>query len=468
MRDVVSGVSLGLKGRVSVDLMDAGRVVASQRTENLVSPRLLANLENYAHSLLVPREYSSSTTSYDGVSVRNTAGTVFPAFTSSPFGGILLTDYTGTPSETDVVPQGTIVGMSSLRAGTQEGTLRGVQNLPESEMRSGYMKLVYDFDTSRANGTFQSIYLGPFDTFVDTSFPTFRPPVYSSVADGDYLKRRGYTLHAGSGTVFTKLHNSASATIYKSDLTAFIDSIRNGGSGVWTAVTLPSAAYAIAVRGERLYWYGPVSGSGSGRTCTVYSAPVTNLASATTEAVLDATVWDAVGLSSGVFNGFSWSPTRDAWLFSSTSASAGDIFEFDSAFALVRGFTKSDAVDAYSVSAIPGSSDFITSGSRVYRLINASSSAQLVGNLWAGVRYQNYMSGESSYGLLAHTSVLSENLIVTANGSTSTNDEDGNNLAVAALPLHATHALLANPVTKTSATTMKVTYELTFPTPSYA
>lgn len=81
---------------------------------------------------------------------------------------MLLTDYTGTENADDKYAKGVVTGWSHLREGTTgDDPYKGTPNLLEQAIEDTRAHFVVDFPEEAANGTFQSIYLGPDYTYGD-------------------------------------------------------------------------------------------------------------------------------------------------------------------------------------------------------------------------------------------------------------------------------------------------------------
>lgn len=146
-----------VKGHVSVDVMEHGRVVNHAEHDNYVSPFVYDALRKYVNAqfmMLSDKENLSHDVS------------VFPqyAFNSA----FILTDYAGPVNTRERVIHGTPLSYGYHQYVSNNANECSF-NQDESYRKANSLRFVFDFSTSQGNGTFQSIYSSP-----STSNPAYR------------------------------------------------------------------------------------------------------------------------------------------------------------------------------------------------------------------------------------------------------------------------------------------------------
>lgn len=167
----------GVRGVHTVELFDAktGRLVKRAKSENFISVvmeeiqrqmALLAflsdtlNTASSNQTTLTRTLYNAGNGNQDPFVIF--AGVQFIAGTPRelPFARLILTDFDGSEDPgSELLIRGNVVGWAdrtSAEAGT--GALKGQLNTSESYGENGHIHLVFDWLTSGANGTFQSVY----------------------------------------------------------------------------------------------------------------------------------------------------------------------------------------------------------------------------------------------------------------------------------------------------------------------
>lgn len=140
------------KGRARIELFNTdGEMVQRTEKDNYVDQSILQTLADFA-----------------------TLNAVGPKIYEMPLlklnNGIVLTDYSeDIPPENNKTIRGNPIGWAFYEEVRSTEKIGGY-NASESVISSNYVKMVFDFPTSAANGTFNSIYTGPIQYYVDTAF----------------------------------------------------------------------------------------------------------------------------------------------------------------------------------------------------------------------------------------------------------------------------------------------------------
>jgi hypothetical protein len=191
-----------------------------------------------------------------------------------------------------------------------------------------------------------------------------------------------------------------------------------------------------------LYWLAAVSGSGTARTQSVYSAPVSDLATYRTEKTFDNAALTAFGATLGEL---AWSAARGRWLIGpGASGAAAGLWEFDDAWTLIQSLLPAAAVGSgygAGLSAYPTDPDGIAAGTGIWDITSQTAMTLSTGS----PGYRCYPIGEQL------------TLLVPASGT-------GGYLA--AQSTFFSRAVLDAPVTKTATNTMKISYEFTTDQPA--
>lgn len=134
-----------MKNTVTVEVFNAdGSLAQREVKKNYVTEGYLKNIEAYARGLI-----------YSGTSL---SGAISNGYGLSEF--VLLTNNSDAVDTTDGVFTDALVGLSYTDSNTLGAPLGGSRNSAESYRSNKEMKLVIDFATDRANGTFQTVHLG--------------------------------------------------------------------------------------------------------------------------------------------------------------------------------------------------------------------------------------------------------------------------------------------------------------------
>lgn len=281
-----------VKGHVSVDVMEDGRIVDHAEHDNYVSPFVYDALRKYvnAHFMML----------HDGTNLYRQGSNFDQYALNSAF---ILTDYAGPVNTRERVIHG-----NPLSYGYHQYVSNNANecsfNQDESYRKANSLRFVFDFSTSQGNGTFQSIYSGP---------STRNPNYYA-----------GYSLLASSDVVWPTTY--CDGKIYASGadgLTVFTvdDWITRLNGGAWDrkTVQVPNAGLydytCLTAYNHSIYWVNDRS---------VCSAPVSDLTNVTTHDIGD------------YCRAISYSAIRDSFFIYISST---EVREYSTSFELKKTFT---------------------------------------------------------------------------------------------------------------------------------
>lgn len=291
-----------VKGHVSVDVMEDGRIVNHTEHDNYVSPFVYGALRKYVNSQFMML--------HDGTNLYRD-GSDFPQHALNS--AFILTDYAGPVNTRDRVIHGT-----PLSYGYHQYVSNAANecsfNQDESYRKANSLRFVFDFSTSQGNGTFQSVYSGP------------------SISNPAY--RAGYKLLTGSNVHWPVTY--CDGKIYTPDtdcLVAFTvdDWITRLNGDTWNsqAVQVPNAglnnSISLTAYNHSIYWINSQS---------VCSAPVSDLTNVTTHNIEDYCL------------SISYSAIRDSFFI----LFQNEVREYSTSFQLKKTFTGNYG---YKISAIP-------------------------------------------------------------------------------------------------------------------
>lgn len=302
-----------VKGHVSVDVMENGRIVDHAEHDNYVSPFVYDALRKYVNAqfmMLSDKETLSHNVS------------VFPqyAFNSA----FILTDYAGPVNTRERVIHGTPLSYGYHQYVSNNASECSF-NQDESYRKANSLRFVFDFSTSQGNGTFQSIYSCP-----STSNPEYRA---------------GYGLLTGWQVRWPVTY--CDGKIYTPDTDSLIaftldDWITRLNGDTWNRVKtqVPNAGLdsytELTAYNHSIYWVNSQS---------ICSAPVSDLTDVTTHNIGD------------YCRAISYSAIRDSFFI----IFQNEVREYSTSFQLKKTFTG----DYYHVSAMPEENSVLI-GNRVY------------------------------------------------------------------------------------------------------
>ena len=281
-----------VKGHVSVDVMEDGRIVDHAEHDNYVSPFVYEALRKYvnAHFMML----------HDGTNLYN-QGSLFNQYALNS--AFILTDYAGPVNTRERVIHGT-----PLSYGYHQYVSNAANecsfNQDESYRKANSLRFVFDFSTSQGNGTFQSIYSGP----------STRNPEYHAGYDLLVSNDANWPTTYCDGKIYAS--SSDSFTVFTVD-----DWITRLNGGAWDrqTVQVPNAglySYTnLTVYNHTIYWV-------NGRS--VCSAPVSDLTNVTTHNIGD------------YCRGVSYSAIRNSFFISTSNT---EVREYSTSFELKKTFT---------------------------------------------------------------------------------------------------------------------------------
>lgn len=391
------------RGSVTIEVSDAttGEIQQRQKKTNFVQQRFLESIAEFGAHLPVGQR-------------------TFYINGSNFFDSILLTDYAGAPQpETENFEQGNVIGFGIMAQGA-DGTRRGAWNAAESIIRSDYIKLVFDFATSQANGTFQSIYTRKQLTVSGETSLGFAnaqlllSDVYMPFA-WNRVKKYGTTLYFW--------HSAQNAdTIYKvADFTLKLQ------GNIYqidyeTIKLIGNVGSHAVIRGNEIY----VIYAGAN---IVKRATLTN----------GSTFADVATLPIGV-TGFAYHEATDRFFVEKNASNDYVVYVYTSGFELIEVLSvgKSDQGLHY----ISDDGKFLIKTAELYEIATGLK------------RKMTSVSTSSSTEARAYVEMGK-----LAIGQSSQYDD-----AILAAPTFFSRSLLEQPVSKTSQQNMKITYEFTIPT----
>lgn len=290
-----------VKGHVSVDVMEDGRIVDHTEHDNYVSPFVYGAFRKYVNSQFMML--------HDGTNLYRT-GSNFPQYALNS--AFILTDYAGPVNTRERVIHGTPLSYGYHQYVSNDAYECSF-NQDESYRKANSLRFVFDFSTSQGNGTFQSVYSGP-----STNNPGYKA---------------GYELLAGYDDRWPVTY--CDGKIYTPDtdrLIAFTvdDWITRLNGDAWDrqAVQVPNVGLysytCLTAYNHSIYWANGQS---------VCSAPVSDLTNVTTHNI------------GGYCRAISYSAIRDSFFI----LFQNEVREYSTSFQLKGTFPG----DYYHVSAMP-------------------------------------------------------------------------------------------------------------------
>lgn len=280
-----------VKGHVSVDVMEDGRIVDHTEHDNYVSPFVYGALRKYVNSQFMML--------HDGTNLYRT-GSDFPQYALNSV--FILTDYAGPVNTRDRVIHGTPLSYGYHQYVSNNANECSF-NQDESYRKANSLRFVFDFSTSQGNGTFQSVYSGP-----STDNPAYKA---------------GYKLLVGYNDRWLVTYCDGKIYIPDTDrLIAFTvdDWITRLNGDTWNrqAVQVPNAGLnnrtSLTAYNHSIYWINSQS---------VCSAPVSDLTDVTTHNI------------EGYCRSISYSAIRDSFFI----LFQNEVREYSTSFQLKKTFT---------------------------------------------------------------------------------------------------------------------------------
>lgn len=397
--------SPSVKGHVSVDVMEQGRVVNHAEHDNYVSPFMYDALRKACNLQFMMLQHVATSSSIGNHTLTQKTMWDFP-FNNT----LVLTDYAGAVNTRERVIHGNMIGSGQYG---YTGTAASVSsfNAEESYQKANSLRFVYDFSTAQGNGTFQSIYSLP----TSGTSPTELLPLVSIIGQTNKQYNNGVAYAGG------KIWLGSSTGVEEFPLDDYVAlQMGNNISTVSHNLANMSSNGRVTSKDEVLYW---VKG-----TSAVYSAPITDLTNVTTRTLSVQNVYS-----------ISWSAHRNSWLALVRSGSNYLLNEYSASWELLRSFPSSSSSSSF-VIALPEEDSYVVDND-VYDIDTASNSL-LKRQPWAYSRTSPNRGGCFIGNLyLAIYYGLRLNI-----GSQ-----------------YFSRARLDKPVTKNSRQTMKITYDFNMP-----
>lgn len=396
-------------GHVKVEVRDTdGSLAQCEEHDNYVSPFVYGALRKVTNSRFMQLAHVSSTSTTVTTDLARITPSIYMSKGLNT--GLTLTDYAGAANERERVIHGNALAYGGYGASSSSDD-NGSFNPAESYQKANSQRFVYDFATTQANGSFQSVY-----TTMQSS-------------DLDYIYSPGL-LSAGR-RLGNCIVNDGKTLIYSDDagvtvitVDEFINFLQ-GGTPVSTGHSLSefSGRSRIAFRRGELWW-------APGNRNYVYHAPLSDLANPT-----------QVTTSNQVIS-VCWHPKRDTFFTIENVSGTWTLVERSTGFAQLHTFTIPNTSSGNTdLTALP-EEDSIIIGGRVFDIddnANVLESRQK----WFG----SYGTSYSSF----HGCFMGDFLL------------DNNYLGLDLGTQYFSRARLDNPVTKNSRQTMKITYDFTMP-----
>lgn len=305
-----------VKGHVSVDVMEDGRIVDHAEHDNYVSPFVYDALRKYVNASFMML--------HDGTNLYRT-GSDFPHYALNS--AFILTDYAGPVNTRERVIHGTPLSYGYHQY-VSNNTNECSFNQDESYRKANSLRFVFDFSTSQGNGTFQSIYSGP-----STDNPAYKA---------------GYELLAGYNVRWPVTY--CDGKIYTPDTDRLIsftvdDWITRLNGDTWNrqTVQVPNAGLnnskSLTAYNHSIYWINGQS---------VCSAPVSDLTDVTTHNIGD------------YCPSISYSAIRNSFFI----IFQNEVREYSTSFQLKKTFTGNYG---YNISAMPEENSILIDN-RVYEV----------------------------------------------------------------------------------------------------
>lgn len=407
--DVVSRVDPDFKvhGHVKVEVRNNdGSLAQCEEHDNYVSPFVYGALRKVTNSRFMQLQHVSSTSTTVTTDLARIGGIYMDKALNT---GLTLTDYAGVANERERAIHGNALAYGGYGASSSANN-NGSFNPGESYQKANSQRFVYDFATTQANGSFQSVYTTMQSRDFDYGYSSgllFK----SNVRNNSGIVNDGRTLIYGTDT---------GVNIMTVD--EFINWLQ-GSPSIYTSHALRNfySSSRIAFRQGELWW-----------TVTqkwVYHAPLSDLTSYT-----------VVDTDNNVYS-ICWHPKRDTFFTIEYVSDTYKLVERSTGFTQLRTFTIPDTPsDNNDLCALP-EEDSIIIGGRVFDIDDNANVLQ---------PRQKWFNA-SVYGTGSHGCFMGDFLL------------DNNYLGLDLGTQYFSRARLDNPVTKNSRQTMKITYDFTMP-----
>ena len=410
--DVVSRVDPDFKvhGHVKVEVRNIdGSLAQCEEHDNYVSPFVYGALRKVTNSRFMQLEHVSATSTSVTTDLGRIGGSIYMSKGLNT--GLTLTDYSGVANERERVIHGNALAYGGYGASSSAND-KGSFNPTESYQRANSQRFVYDFTTTQANGSFQSVYT----TMQSRDFDYIYSVGLLYNTDATYSKG---IVHDGNTLIYS---HEAGVTVITVD--EFINWLQ-GGTPIYTDHPLTELGYnsRIALRQGELWW-APSYAS------YVYHAPLSDLTNPT-KATTDNSV-----------NSICWHPKRDTFFTIENVSNTSKLVERSTDFTQLHTFTIPNTTSGNTdLTALP-EEDSIIIGGRVFDIDDNANVLQSR-QKWVG----SYGTSYSTF----HGCFMGDFLL------------DNYYLGLDLGTQYFSRARLDNPVTKNSRQTMKITYDFTMP-----
>lgn len=409
--DVVSRVDPDFKvhGHVKVEVRNIdGSLAQCEEHDNYVSPFVYGALRKVTNSRFMQLTHVSSTSTTVTTSLADIIGSIYMSKGLNT--GLTLTDYAGVANERERVIHGNALAYGGYGASSSAND-NGSFNPAESYQKANSQRFVYDFATTQANGSFQSVYT--------TMQPTNFNSRYSvGLLNKNVTSSRGIV---NDGKTLIYQYANGVTVITVDELINWVQ----GGTPVSTDHPLSefSNNSRIAFRRGELWW------APSYRNY-VYHAPLSDLANPTKVT------------TSNQVDSVCWHPKRDTFFTLENVSGTRKLVERSTAFAQLRTFTMPSipVQNSSDLTALP-EEDSIIIGGQVFDIDDNGNTLQ---------PRQNWVNSYFTLGSF-HGCFMGDFLL------------DNNYLGLDLGTQYFSRARLDNPVTKNSRQTMKITYDFTMP-----
>lgn len=409
--DFVSRVDPDFKvhGHVKVEVRNIdGSLAQCEEHDNYVSPFVYGALRKVTNSRFMQLQHVSSTSADVTTDLASIGDSIYMHKGLNT--GLALTDYGGVANERERVIHGNALAFGGYGASSSAND-KGSFNPGESYQRANSQRFVYDFATTQANGSFQSVYT----TMQSRDFGYIYSPRLVNKTDVQFSR---CIAHDGKTLIYSY---GPGVTVITVD--EFINWIQ-GGTPIFTDNPLRefNNSSRIALRHGELWWACGES--------YVYHAPLSDLANPT-----------RVTTGNYVFS-ICWHPKRDTFFTIENVSGTRTLVERSTAFAQLRTFTiPGTPGDKTDLCALP-EEDSIIIGGRVFDIDDNANVLQSR-QKW----FSSYGTSSSTFHGCFMGDFLLDNYYVGLDLGTQ----------------YFSRARLDNPVTKNSRQTMKITYDFTMP-----
>lgn len=411
MCDVVSRVDPDFKmhGHVKVEVRNTdGSLAQCEEHDNYVSPFVYGALRKVTNSRFMQLAHVSSTSTNVTTNLADIIGSIYMRVGLNT--GLTLTDYAGVANERERVIHGNALAYGGYGASSSAND-KGSFNPAESYQKANSQRFVYDFGTTQANGSFQSVYT------------TMQSSNFDSKYSAGLLFNKNVTFSKGivnDGKTLIYQYNNGVTSMTVDE---FINWLQ-GGPAISTDHPLreSSANSRIAFRRGELWW-------ALGYHNYVYHAPLSELTNPT-----------KVTTSNEVFS-ICWHPKRDTFFTVERVSNAYQLVEYSTAFAQLRTFAiPSIPWQTSDLTALPEEDSIIIGGC----VFDIDDNANVL---------QPRQKWGNTYGMIGsfHGCFMGDFLL------------DNCYLGLDLGTQYFSRARLDKPVTKNSRQTMKITYDFNLP-----